>query len=169
MEETPTNIEKLPYRRPTGTCNATLHRGDGYCDMGAGEGTDHPGTGRCRLHGGDVGEMEQLEEVNDLFRRLGFDLLIDAAEAMRHSDQEYLMEVGNNALVLQRTDILRRLNDPSLTPREVNDLTNSLTRLDNLILKHPNGSRMIEGESSQTFKDEAEDELARVRKIAGGK
>ena len=172
MTETPTdsNIEQLPYRRPSGTCNAQLHREDGYCDMPAGAGTDHEGRGRCKLHGGDVGDMESLEEVEVLFKRLGFDVLIDAAEAMRHSDQEYLMEVGNNALVLQRTNILGRLQDPTLTPREVNDLTNSLTRIDNLIAKHPNGSRATDAPGKgEKFATEDDAELARVLKLRGGR
>ena len=134
--------------------------------MPAGEGTDHPGTGRCKLHGGDKGDMETLQEVSDMFHRLGFGPIIDAAETMRHSDQEYLMEVGNNALVLERTRILGRLNDITLTPREVNDLTNALTRVDNLIAKHPNGLRG-EGEAS-AFEQEDDEELARVLKLAKG-
>ena len=101
-----------------------------------------------------------------MFERLGYGLLIGAAEVMRHSDQEYLMEVGNNALVLQRTDLLRRLQDPTLTPREVNDLTNSLTRIDNLIAKHPNGARSGEEARSDKFATEDDAELARVLKLA---
>ena len=168
MADTPTtNVEKLPRRRPGRTCNARLHRGEGYCDVPAGEGTDHPGIGRCRLHGGETGDVAIAnDEVDELFRAAGLDFIIDLAETMRHGDQEYLMEVGNNALVVTRSKILAQLQDPTLTPRELNDLTNSLTRIDNLIAKHPNG--VAAEESAGAFENEDEAELARVLKLADG-
>ena len=33
-------------------CGATKHQGGGPCTQKAGWGTDHPGEGRCKLHGG---------------------------------------------------------------------------------------------------------------------
>lgn len=35
-----------------GKCNSPLKRTDGLCKMAAGQRTDHPGQGRCWLHGG---------------------------------------------------------------------------------------------------------------------
>lgn len=157
-------VERLPRRSPSQTCNARLHRGDGYCTVLAGEGTDHPGIGRCRLHGGERGDVAVDDNVDELFRANGLDVIIDLAETMRHGDQEYLMEVGNNALVIARSKVLSRLMDPTLTPRELNDLTNSLNRLDTLILKHPNGVQ--EGGAEGVFVDEDEAELARVIALA---
>ena len=40
----------LEKKDPTETCNAVV--GDHYCTSLAGDGTDHAGTGRCKLHGG---------------------------------------------------------------------------------------------------------------------
>lgn len=37
---------------PNPHCGATLKRGDGTCGHQAGWGTDHPGHGNCKLHGG---------------------------------------------------------------------------------------------------------------------
>ena len=34
-------------------CGAKKHRSPKTCDLPAGWGTDHPGTGRCKLHGGN--------------------------------------------------------------------------------------------------------------------
>lgn len=39
-----------PKKDATDTCNA--RRGDTYCKQPAGSGTDHPGEGRCKFHGG---------------------------------------------------------------------------------------------------------------------
>ena len=35
-------------------CGGKLHRRDGTCTQPAGWGTDHPGFGRCKLHGGSA-------------------------------------------------------------------------------------------------------------------
>lgn len=157
----------LPFQRPTASCNARLHRGEGYCNVPAGGGTDHPGIGRCRLHGGEAGD-EAIDGPTDLFRAAGLDPIINLAETMQHSDQEYLMEVGNNALVVTRSGILAKLQDPYLSSREINDLTNALTRVDNIISKRPNSSR--EEDERNAAAEEAEDaEITRLRKIQGGR
>lgn len=159
------SADTIPFRRPGQKCNARLHRGEGYCDVGAGEGTEHVGVGRCRLHGGEAGDT-RVDGPDELFKAAGLDFIIELAESMTHGDQEYLMEVGNNALVVTRSKLLSRLQDPGLTPREVNDYTNSLTRIDNLIVKHPNG---VKGENSKTTEEnEDEAELARLTVINGG-
>ena len=35
-------------------CGGKKHQGEGTCGLPAGWGTDHPGTGRCKLHGGST-------------------------------------------------------------------------------------------------------------------
>jgi len=45
------NLRPL-QREPGELCNARLNYGDGYCTNPAGFGTTHPGTGRCKIHGG---------------------------------------------------------------------------------------------------------------------
>jgi hypothetical protein len=44
--------EPLPARRPRAICGA-VRKGKGLCRRRAGEGTDHPGVGRCATHGGN--------------------------------------------------------------------------------------------------------------------
>jgi hypothetical protein len=60
------------------------------------------------------------------------------AETMTHEDQEYLMEVSNNALVITRAGILARLQDPTVSAKEMADLTMALSRVDNILAKYPN-------------------------------
>ncbi len=48
------NIDALPVKEPGNKCNARLPTGR-YCKMAAGTKTDHPGEGRCFLHGGCAG------------------------------------------------------------------------------------------------------------------
>ena len=45
----PSTFPKIPAAT---TCNGKIHRQDKYCQLPAGWGTDHPGKGRCKLHGG---------------------------------------------------------------------------------------------------------------------
>uniref|UniRef100_A0A6M3IR30 Uncharacterized protein n=1 Tax=viral metagenome TaxID=1070528 RepID=A0A6M3IR30_9ZZZZ len=45
-------IESFKKIDPTSTCNSKLHRQLKYCRKSAGWGTDHVGSGRCKLHGG---------------------------------------------------------------------------------------------------------------------
>lgn len=42
----------LPIREPSRHCNARRKQEEGYCQLPSGWGTDHPGLGRCKLHGG---------------------------------------------------------------------------------------------------------------------
>ncbi|RLB68247.1 MAG: hypothetical protein DRH08_01500 [Deltaproteobacteria bacterium] len=153
--------DNIPFRTAGATCNARLQRSDGvYCENPAGADTDHPGTGRCRIHGGYTGDIH-TDGPEDLYREAGLDGIIDLAESMAQGDQEYLMEVGNNALVVTRSGILGRLNDPTLTPKELNDLTSALTRVDNMIAKHP----IIDKPAEEFASKEATDELERLRAI----
>lgn len=154
--------DPLPYRRAGKQCNArmTRHAGEVYCTNPAGADTDHPGEGRCRIHGGDSGDMP-TDRPEDMFREAGLETIIDLAESMQYADQEYLMEVGNNALVVTRSGILAKLMDPTITPRELNDLTNALTRVDNMIAKHP----IMDKPEEAAATDAATDELARVREL----
>ena len=39
-------------KEPDQMCNGRTRFSDGYCTRPAGDGTDHPGTGRCHDHGG---------------------------------------------------------------------------------------------------------------------
>jgi hypothetical protein len=42
-------------RHDTAQCGARKRQGDGHCTQAAGWGTDHPGYGLCKLHGGSTG------------------------------------------------------------------------------------------------------------------
>jgi len=153
--------DQAPYRQAGKFCNARLTRSDGiYCENPAGADTDHPGKGRCRIHGGYTGDI-YTDGPDEMYRAAGLDPIIDLAESMQQGDQEYLMEVGNNALVVTRSGILARLTDKTITPRELNDLTNALTRVDNMIAKHPIIDKPIEEAETKG----AEDELERLRII----
>ena len=128
----------LPFLAPGASCNARLHRGPGYCPLDAGSGTTHPGFGRCRLHGGAGGSPQDGGDgPRDLMVSLGLGQIIDIAETMTHEDQEYLMEVGNNALVVTRAKILARLQQTDTSAKEMADLTTALVRVDTILSKYP--------------------------------
>lgn len=56
--------EKRPVKKKiipaTTTCNANKKTGEGHCKRPAGSGTDHVGTGRCKLHGGTLNHPAPL-------------------------------------------------------------------------------------------------------------
>lgn len=50
--DTPSLTDPDPAPIHDGKCGAKKKQGDGCCKQAAGWGTPHPGTGRCKLHGG---------------------------------------------------------------------------------------------------------------------
>lgn len=48
----PNKKSSLPTIPPDAKCNGIVRSGLAYCTQVAGRGTDHPGQGRCKLHGG---------------------------------------------------------------------------------------------------------------------
>lgn len=156
------NIYELPLRPPTTSCNARLSRGTGYCKNGAGLGTDHLNYGRCKLHGGLSPRDAGVDGPADLFRAVGLGAIIDLAETMTHDDQEYLMEVGTNALTVIRAKIVAKMHDPNATPKEMNDLSMALTRIEKVLESNPN-----EVKDSGDISENEEEELARVLNIEG--
>lgn len=49
-------------------CGARKRQGEGVCGQAAGWGTSHPGTGRCKLHGGSTGD-HRTHALNEQARR----------------------------------------------------------------------------------------------------
>jgi len=52
-------MSDLEPKEPDDYCNARKTDGSGYCQHEAGWGTDHPGHGRCRFHGGNTESQEK--------------------------------------------------------------------------------------------------------------
>jgi hypothetical protein len=154
---------KLPFQRPTALCNARQARADGYCEKAAGEKTPHEGIGRCWLHGGLSPQHQGVDGPAELFRLAGLDEIINLAETMTRDDQEYLMDVGTNSMVVIRSGILAKLADPIISPKEMNDLTMALSRIDTLIAKYPNENNPDSGPNTP---DAAlNEELARLAEL----
>ena len=59
--------DELPPKEAGEYCNARKTDGSGYCKHEAGWGTDHPGVGRCKFHGGSTPDQEKniIEELED--------------------------------------------------------------------------------------------------------
>lgn len=132
--------DRLPFRPPGQKCNARLARGVGYCTNPAGAGTDHTGYGRCKLHGGILRPSSDTHDDGPLamWKAAGLEQIINMAETMTGNDQEYLYHVGNNSLVVIRSGIVARLAAfPPPSPKEMADLTMSLTRIDAILAKYP--------------------------------
>lgn len=130
-------MEELPFKAPGALCNARLARQAGYCDLQAGWDTDHPGTGRCSLHGGAGASEGGTDGPRDLWKAAGLQAIIDMAETMTSSDQEYLYHVSNNALTVTRAGIVARMQAPDASPKELADLSMALARIDKILERYP--------------------------------
>lgn len=60
-------MSDLEPKEPDDYCNARKTNGSGYCQHEAGWGTDHPGHGRCRFHGGNTQTQEKnvIDKLSD--------------------------------------------------------------------------------------------------------
>ena len=150
---------KLSFLSPAATCNARLHRSSGYCQHIAGEGTNHPGVGRCRLHGGASPTHPGSDGPLDLWRAQGLSHIINVAETMTHDDQEYLFEVTNNALVVTRAAVLSRMQLGLTSSKELAELSLALQRIDSILAKYPNDD---DQDAPSNTSDELDGELARL-------
>ena len=160
-------MSEIPFRPPAGTCNARLYRSKNYCDLDAGKGTNHPGMGRCKLHGGNAGgNQDGVDGPLDLFKAAGFTQIIDMAETMTMDDAEYLMGVGNNALIVTRTKILAKLQHPDIGAKEMADLTIALQRVDAILAKYPDEENPDRASSSDG-KSATDLELERILELEG--
>ena len=89
----------LPVKRePDQLCNARLRYKDGYCTRPAGDGTDHPGTGRCKEHGGKNLGRPRVTFVASEFD--GSDIL-KRLEAVVESDPNSIALVDNEVTMLR--------------------------------------------------------------------
>jgi hypothetical protein len=156
-------LYELPLRPPADACNARLARGSGYCKNAAGLGTEHPAFGRCKLHGGLSPRDQGGDGPADLFRANGLGGIIDLAETMTRDDQEYLADVGTNALTVIRAKIVARMNEVAVDAKTLNDLSMALARLEKILKDNPNEVR--EGDEKP---EEQEGEMARILQIKGG-
>lgn len=89
----------LPVKKePDQLCNARLRYKDGYCTRPAGDGTEHPGTGRCREHGGSSLGRPRVTfsptefDENDILKRL---------ETIVESDPSSIAIVDNEITMLR--------------------------------------------------------------------
>ncbi len=153
--DTPNNTpeNEIPWRASSAKCNARLLWGSGYCENSAGEGTSHGGEGRCSIHGGEVA---QSVDVKELIKQHGLSSLVDIAETMDWDDAEYLYHVTNSALVVSRAQIVSRIGDPSISAKELADLTMALKRIDDLLGKYKKELKTAQSEVSKSDYQDAE-------------
>jgi len=89
----------LPVKKePDQLCNARLRWKDGYCPRPAGEDTDHPGTGRCREHGGS-----SLGRPKVTFSPAEFDenAILKRLESVVEADPSSIAVVDNEITMLR--------------------------------------------------------------------
>jgi len=86
-------------KAPSTVCNARLRYKGGYCDKPAGWGTEHEGTGRCKLHGGaaNAGRPKQTYTPSEFISN---DIL-EKFEGVVQSDPLSISNLDNEITVLR--------------------------------------------------------------------
>jgi hypothetical protein len=104
----------LPIREPDTHCNARNKRHDRYCQHLAGWGTAHPGTGRCKLHGGAslVGPAASNYKHGKLSKYLPSRLL-ERYDELRSDTTILELEDKIRLLDVVIADVLPRLENPT--------------------------------------------------------
>ena len=121
-----TEIKPFPKKEPDTHCNGKVHRQERYCQRPAGWGTNHAGSGRCKLHGGcstgkcsgqlrysDFISKEILEKYEEFALEADVDIKsLNDEIALIRSKITYLEthpNFYNNDLILKFTELVRRL------------------------------------------------------------
>lgn len=152
-----TTIIEFPLKAPDVLCNHRLARRSGYCQNGSGEGTEHKGYGRCKVH-----EEGVDGDRDELLKALGLNAIVVTAEMLTRDDQEYLFLVSNNALVIQRAKIVQEMANALVTPKEKKEMIEAVAKIDAILAKHTNEVQG-EGDTRQTAAEA--DELKRLEAI----
>ncbi|MET7781510.1 hypothetical protein ABZU94_07260 [Streptomyces mirabilis] len=78
-------FEENGTRHDLGKCGAKKRQGEGFCARPSGWGTDHPGDGRCKLHGGSTKNQSVAAERVRVEREARL-LLAELGEAVPVTD-----------------------------------------------------------------------------------
>ena len=154
MSETTDNVIQFPLKAPDTLCNHRLSRKAGYCRNGSGEGTEHKGYGRCRVH-----ETGKDGNTQELFSMLGLSEMIAVAEIMTADDQEYAYLMSNNFLVLQRAKIIAGMDRALVSSKERKEMIESVAKIDAILAKH---TLEIKGEGEATVSESDAAEMKRL-------
>jgi len=63
-----TTVDQGPEHDARPRCGGPKRQGEGTCTQAAGWGTDHPGIGRCKLHGGSTSSHTKAAELEQARR-----------------------------------------------------------------------------------------------------
>jgi len=125
----------FPKKESDTKCNGKVHRQEKYCELPAGWGTDHPGTGRCKLHGGcstgpKSGELRYSDavptDVVEQYEKFALEGDVDIKSldneialmrakiiALERANETAtpFAKSSNDRMIVQMTDLVRRLVD----------------------------------------------------------
>ena len=125
-ELVPAGPPKPKRRSPSGRpkCGGKLHRREGFCTQPAGWGTDHPGEGRCKLHGGVSGRR-----THGLCSKIKSKSLRELIEYFKENPYEGVEDELCTARALL-VDYLNRTKDEG---RDINALSRLVERITRIV------------------------------------
>lgn len=106
---------ELPTLEPDEYCNARKRSGKGYCKKPAGEGTDHLGSGRCKLHGGSMPnhrKAAQTEMAKQGVKAFGLPVNIEPHEALIDELQRTAGIIAFYEIQIRELDDVNQLTGP---------------------------------------------------------
>lgn len=110
-------------------CGATTKDGGGDCELPAGWGTDHSGSGKCKLHGGSS------EIQHGLYSKNAGNRLADKIEEIREADGE--ITDLENEIALARAAVSELIEGrDSLPADDVESLLGVLDRATRIVKRH---------------------------------
>ena len=140
-------------------CNAPLqsrnNRGK-FCKKGAGEGTTHSGEGYCFLHGGEKAVERKQSHAP---------VLEAAARGLSTDDLEDLYAMSNRGLVKARALAVQRMLSPTVSSKEVSDLSISIQRIDKVLDSSSFGGEDDPDAAPNTGLSELDVEAARLKEL----
>lgn len=128
-QQQPPEIRTFPKKDPDNHCNGKVHRQDKYCQRPAGWGTDHPKSGRCKLHGGcstgrRSGELRYSEFVPTAIVAKYEEFAIEADIDIKSLNDEIALIRSRIASLQETIDIIE--NNPALQHDQKDTLQNQI-------------------------------------------
>lgn len=136
-------------------CGAANKRDGSPCQMSAGHGTDHPGFGTCKFHGGALPEHQSTAARQEVLAIVDEKKALGLVEPDADPDEVMMQEVGRAKAAVEYFDgvVKEMTDDPEVDPAGArfqkvvwhwNEQRRLLTNVSNIVVKAGIAKRHVE-------------------------